>query len=362
MPEIANIFTNRYYQSMKLPQQRVYLDISWRALFKIVALVIGIFAVVFLRDILVMLFAVFILVAALNPLVARLQQYVPRILAVIFLYVLIFAGLALISSLLIPNFVRQLNDLVAASPSIMDHLRPYVDGYSPQRAHFFDQAVTSASDQLKIFSSTLLQSTYGLFGAFATLISGVAISFYLLLEEENAKHFFHQILPQKEYEVVYETVNKITSQMGSWVRSELLLMLTVAVANFFLLLILGVHTPLPLATWSGLCELVPVIGPAIGVLPALVVSLTSGNLLQAALVLLLCFVFVQQVEVHILIPRLMGKALGLSPVLVIIALLIGTRLFGFAGALLSVPCAAVISVIVGEYAGLRKMWETRASA
>jgi len=59
---------------------------------------------------------------------------------------------------------------------------------------------------------------------------------------------------------------------------------------------------------------------------------------------------------------LMGKALGLSPVLVIIALLIGTRLFGFAGALLSVPCAAVISVIVGEYAGLRKMWETRASA
>ena len=98
-------------------------------------------------------------------------------------------------------------------------------------------------------------------------------------------------------------------------------------------------------------------GPTLGMLPALIVALTTGNLLQAALVLIISMGVVQQFEAHIVVPKIMGRAVGLSPVLVILALLTGDKLFGLLGAVFAIPIAAIISVVVGEWPQLRKIWE-----
>lgn len=338
--------------------QRVYVDISWRALLKIVVLVASIFAFVVLRDIVTMLLAVFILVAALNPTVMKLQQHMSRPLAVVLIYVILLLVFLGISSLLIPSFIRQLNDLIGAFPTITDHLRStFRDLQINGKSQLINQAMGSLGSTLSSLPGSFLQSTYGFFGSLVTFATGFVISFYLLLEEKNAKDFFYQILPQHRYEVVYQTVSKISNRMGSWVRGQLFLMLFIGVCNFIIYLLIGVRTPLPFALWAGLCELIPMIGPLIGVLPAIVVSLTAGLFLQALLVFLFGYLLLQQVEVHFVLPRVLGRAVGLSPVLVIIALLIGAKLLGLLGALLAVPTAAVISVIVGEWPSLRQLWE-----
>jgi predicted PurR-regulated permease PerM len=347
---------------MNQPPQRVYIDISWRALFKIVIFVIGLFAVFFLRDILVMLFAVFIVVAALNPIIERWQLHMSRGLAVTFLYVILAAIIAFISYLLIPTFFHQLNDLVAALPNIISRAQPLFDSlHTSHYPHLLEQAVNSVSGAASNLSGNILQRTYGLVGSLVTVLTGFVLSFYLLLEERNAKDFFNQILPQNRYDAVYETVSKISDRMGSWVRGQLLLMAIIGVSNLVIYIILGVHAPLALAVWAGLSELIPVAGPVLGVIPPLVVSLTSGNYVQALFVIIFGYFLLQQFEAHFVVPKVMGRAVGLSPVLVIIALLIGIKLMGITGALLAIPTAAVVSVIVGEYPSLRKIWEASSS-
>ena len=344
---------------MTKPPPRVYVDISWRTLFKIIALGVGIFVVILLRDVLEMLFAVFIFVAAVNPTISRLQRHMSRLLAVTLFYVLFAAGISLISALLIPSFIHQLNQLIGAVPLISGKIEPML--LRLQSSHQYSQVVNhafgSVANNLQLLSDNFVQTTYGVVGGIALTLSGIVLSFYLLLEERNAREFFHQILPQNRYEAVYHTVSKISERMGSWIRGELLLMLIIGASNLLVYLVIGLKTPLPLATWAGLCELIPVLGPVMGVIPALVVSLSEGNILQAILVFAGSILLIQQLEAHIVVPKVMGKAVGLSPVLVILALLIGAKLFGLAGALISLPTAAVISVIVGEWPSLRKLWE-----
>jgi predicted PurR-regulated permease PerM len=95
----------------------------------------------------------------------------------------------------------------------------------------------------------------------------------------------------------------------------------------------------------------------LGLLPAVIVALTTGGPVQAILVLVLGYVVIQQLESHIVVPRVMSKAVGLSPVLVILALTVGVKLLGLTGAIIAVPIAAIISVVVGEWSELRKVWE-----
>jgi predicted PurR-regulated permease PerM len=92
--------------------------------------------------------------------------------------------------------------------------------------------------------------------------------------------------------------------------------------------LIGLPSPLPLAIWSGLTELIPYVGPVLGILPALIVAIISENYLGALLVLIFSFLVIQQLESAFLVPRIMGKAVGLSPVLVILSLIIGVKLFG----------------------------------
>lgn len=347
---------------MKEKPQRVLFDVSWQALLKVVALALGLYVLVLLRDILVMLLVVFIFVAAANPTIARWQRRMSRTLAVTLFYVLMVAVLSLVSLLILPTLARQINDLVKAIPDIAARAQPALAALTTGHASYVDQAVQSLTSSLSQVSSRILETTYGVVGGLAFTVSALVLSFYLLLEEKNAREFFNQILPQHRFESVYETVSKISGRMGQWVRAQLLLMLIIGMANLVVYLLLGVPSPLPLAIWAGLCEVIPIVGPLLGVIPAVAVSLTTAGIFKAILVFLAGFVLIQQLEAHVVVPRVMGKAVGLSPVLVILALLIGVQLFGFVGAVLAVPTAAVISVIVGEWPALRRLWEEEPSA
>ena len=340
-----------------MERSRITFDVSWRALIKIVLLGACLYVASLLRDVLVMLLVVFIIVAAVNPTVVFLQKRMSRVFAVSLLYILAAAILGLIALTLLPLFFSQFKELINQVPHFSAALAP---GLARLHANYPGVAVPTLSTLTRSVSdlpSIFVQSAYEVAGSLATIVTGIVISFYLLLEEKNAKEFFHQVLPSDRYRAVYLTVAKISERMGRWVRGEALLMFLIACSSFVLYLVLGVPTPLPLAVWTGLMEAVPVVGGILGILPAVAVTLTVGGPLRALAVFLAYFILIQQAEAHFIVPKIMGKALGLSPVLVIIALLIGVKLFGLLGALVAIPTAAVISVIAGEWPSLRRIWE-----
>ncbi len=342
--------------------QHVNVDISWNALFKVLGLGVAIWVVINLKEIILMLFGVFLFVAMIESSVTRLQKYMSRFLAVLLVYVIGLAVVAVVGAVVIPNLVFQINELASRSiPGLINQSRDML--HAPGNERYLDlvnQAAQNLNGYISTFSSNLLGLTVSIFSNLALIFTALVISFYLLLEEKNAKDALHQILPAHRFQPVYTTISKISERMGQWGRGQLNLMIIIGISNLVLFMILKVPTPLPLAVWAGLCEVLPYIGPFIGLVPAVIVALSGGSLLQALLVLLGSLLLIQQLEAHIVVPRVMSKAVGLSPVIVILALIIGAKLFGLVGAVLAVPVAAVISVIVGEWPHLRPLWESAA--
>ncbi|MEI6477660.1 MAG: AI-2E family transporter [bacterium] len=343
---------------MKRDTGRLMLDISWEALLKVLAFVVGIWAVIALREVIIMLFGSFILVAAVNPTITRWQGKMSRLLAVSLFYTLVVTVLVILASFFVPTFISQMNELVHALPSILDKAQPWLGSYKGSYSGIVNQTVETVKSSLNGLSQSFLETTLSFFGGVVMVVTGAVISFYLLLEEENARAFFRQVLPHNRYEAVYGAVRKIADRMGSWVRGQVILMVIIGLSSLVAYYLLHLSSPLPLAIWAGLCELLPYIGPTIGLFPAVIVALTTGGPVQALLVLLVGYVVIQQIESHIVVPRVMSKAVGLSPVLVIVALTVGVKLFGLVGAVIAVPIAAIISVIAGEWPELRKIWES----
>jgi len=339
------------------PSQRITLDISWTALLKILAMAASLWLVFLLREILIMLVVVFIFVAAVNPTISRMQRYLSRTWAVSLFYLALFLILAALSYAFVPTLVQQVQELTHSLPAITAKLKPALDSIQGNHSTLITKATNSLTASLNAFSAGLVNSTLSFVGGLVTAVAGLVLSFYLLLEEKNAKDFFNQLLPPHRFKAVYTTVTKISERMGDWVSGQVGVIVIIGASNFIGYVLIGVHSPLPLAIWAGLCEVIPYVGPTLGMLPALIVALTTGNLLQAALVLIISMGVVQQFEAHIVVPKIMGRAVGLSPVLVILALLTGDKLFGLLGAVFAIPIAAIISVVVGEWPQLRKIWE-----
>ena len=134
--------------------------------------------------------------------------------------------------------------------------------------------------------------------------------------------------------------------MGMWLRGQLFLSFIVGLLVYIGLLILGVKYALVLALIAAILEIIPFIGPTIAAIPAILVGLTD-SWIKALVVVILYFV-VQQLENHIIVPKVMQKAVGLNPIVVIIVIMVGAKLGGIVGALIAVPVAAAIGVFVGD--------------
>lgn len=340
-------------------ENRVSYDISWEALLKVAAFLAALWALFVLKGVFLFMLVAFIFVAAVNPTIVYLQRYMSRSLAVILFYVVLVLLMLGVLSLFIPLVVHQINELVRTYPALVDRFRPYLsEGQADEYRAILTQISDSAGRALTSFSQGIIERGASFFGGLITFLTFLVITFYLLLEERNAKDFFHQVLPRHRFQAVYVTVQKISEKMGFWIRGQVVLMVIIGLANYLVFVALGVPTPLPLAIWAGFTEIIPYVGPVLGVIPAVGVALINGDILQAVLIIAICWGLIQQLEASFVVPRVMGKAIGLSPVLVILSILVGVQLFGVLGAVIAVPAAAIVSVIVEEWPNLRKLWKS----
>ncbi len=332
--------------------EKVKFDISWSTIAKIA---LGVFAIWFLyaiREIAVLFFIVLVIVAALGPLVDRMSKYIPRVLALILLTLFFLGLLTAVGFLIIPPIVNQISQLAINLPVIITKFGPFYTNIQ-QSISSYQESLFNVSSQIGRVTSGIYSTTIGFFSGIVAIFTILVLSFYMLLERDSIHGFFHSIVPDEHKDRVIEVIRKISFKMGSWLRGQFMLMSIVGVLDGVALAILGVPYALTLAVWGGLTEVIPYVGPWLGMIPAIIIAYTISPL--KAILVLAIYVVIQQMESQFLAPKIMGRAVGLSPVIIILALLIGAKLMGILGVVIAVPAAAAVSVILQEWPELKKL-------
>ncbi len=310
------------------------IEISIRTVLFTLALLAGLWVVGQILDILFLLFIAFLLMTALHPLVVFLERFrIPRVLGILLIYAVAFGffGVSFVSSA--PALINQSGRLIVELPSFIARVLPY-----------WNIDAAAISQQIQPIGESLVKVTLGIFSNILAVITVLVFTFYFLLERRHAEEILTSIFGTEVAKQVLAVLRSIERRLGAWVRGQLLLMTVVGVLSYVGLLILHIEFALPLAILAGLLELVPMIGPILSAVPAVLVALATSPLLALSVVAL--YIVVQQLENNLLVPFIMKKSVGFAPILTIVILMVGGRLAGLAGAILSIPIALVVQEIV----------------
>lgn len=268
-------------------------------------------------------------------------------LAAVVTYLFLIVLLALTFFLVIPPLIKEIQKFIEKIPEYANTLNlQYSNSQLPviSNEELTNVLTTNLNSVLGNVLNFLISTVNGLLTFFTIAI----LSFYLLLERDRVKSNLFRFFPHLPKERVTHIADKVEKKIGAWLRGELILMLIVGSLTFLGLTLLKIEYALPLAIIAGLLEAVPVIGPVISSIPAIFVTLVSADPIAAVGVAAL-YIIIQQLENNILVPKVMEGTVGLSPLVTILALLVGASLFGIVGAILAVPVATMIAAIVEDF-------------
>jgi len=317
----------------------------WQVLGIIAALILA-YAI---RDVLILIFIALILAAVLEPAVQYLvNKRFPKTVAILVWYFIIIGLLTFIFAVMVPPITRQISQLNQFFPyRYTNNLNSWTTYSQPTATVNLLEQLTGFLRQWRDAAGSsgvnIVSGIFSLFGGFLSFVSVLVMTFYMLLERDGLKKLIICLTPILWREKALRLLQRMQDKMGLWVRGQLLLMLSIGVLTYVGLLILGVKYALVLALVAGLLEIVPIVGPITSAIPAVVTAF--GQSPTKALMVFILYVVIQQAEGHILVPKIMSKSLGLSPVIVIIAILIGAKLGGITGTLLAVPAVTALSVL-----------------
>lgn len=308
----------------------------------------------YLRDLVLIVLTAIVIASAMEPAVhAFVRRGITRLLAVIVMYILLAVTLFALLFFFIPPvlsdaavFLEQLPETIVSL-----NISEATGGLLPWGS-VADQV--SSAQVLQNLSKLLADSTGGalttlsaIFGGITSFILIVVFSFYFSVQETGVDDFLRVVTPVKEQAYVLHLWKRSQEKIGKWMQGQLILALIVGVLLYLGLTILGVPYALLLAVLAAVFELIPVFGQILAAIPAVAIGLGTGGVTEALLIIGL-YVLVQQFEAHLIYPVVVKKVVGIPPLMVILALLIGFQLFGFLGVLLSVPLAAALLEFVSD--------------
>ncbi len=330
------------------------IEISWASLWRVFFFAFFILILYLSREVFLGLFLALIISSGLDPIVDSLERLkIPRTVSVISIFFLFCFSLVVILYALVPRLIIDIN-----SALINLHSKPTSQGWF---APFVDLATTrSLSDTVGKISRQVLAGEASPIGFFTQAIGSIALiltivisSFYLSLSRDGVERFIRVVFPRDYEETALRLYARSRKQVAAWFRTQIFLSVLVGFLVWISMLILGVPHALILGLLAAMLEIVPFVGPMIAGGAAVAVAFTqSPNL---ALVTLIVFVAIQQLEGHFFVPLLMKRSVGLHPVIVILSLIIGGQLEGVLGVLIAVPAAAVFQEIVEDWSNQRRV-------
>lgn len=305
-------------------------------------IVTGIF-LIRIKEILIILFISYIVMTAFRPAVLFLnKRKLPYVFSALIPYIILCIFLLMLILPLYPFFVAQIQSLVNNFPVFLEK--------SSQAVGFrinYSNIDSSINTFFRTVGGNLFSITGQVFGGIISVTTIIVVSFYLLLYHDRFEKLIVHLFPQDKKEQARETFLKIEEKLGKWLRGQFILSLLIGIISWIFLSFIGIEYALPLAFIAGLLEVIPMIGPVLAAVPAVIVALTISPGL--AVTVIIGYIFIQTIESNIIVPKIMQSAVGLNPLVIIIAILIGGNLLGIWGALLSVPFVSVATIILSEF-------------
>lgn len=304
------------------------------------------------RDALLIIYISMLVAIGLSPLVARLEQRrartqrLPRWAAILIVYLVIVGALASVAIMVVPPLVTQAREMWAALPTLLHQGQQWL----LQRGWISRElTVQEAVQQSPVGGDavgTVLSAVWGLVGGVFGVVTILILAFYLLVDFESLMRFFIRLFPRWRRDRVNDATHRVTAKVSAWLGGQILLATIIGSSAALGLGLMGVPYFYVLALLAGFGEMIPVVGPVLSAIPAVLVALTVSP--KLALAVLIFFLVQQQIENHLLVPKVMSRQVGISPVIVITALMIGGSLLGIVGAILAVPTAAILQVLFEE--------------
>jgi predicted PurR-regulated permease PerM len=308
------------------------------------------------RTIFVGLFLALILSSGIDPVITWMQKKgLPRTIGVTLVFLFLILFVVLLVYAIVPRLVIDLNSILLnlrSQPALSGWTAPFLDlSYANSIESVFSELSRRVIGGDTAPVEFLAQALGGLGLAMGILVS----AFYLSLNQSGVDRFIRIVMPKDYEETILRIYERSRNKVAIWFRTQIILSVFVGTVVWASMSILGVKHAILLGFLAGTLEIIPFVGPIVAGAVAVVSALTVSTSL--AIITSVVFIVIQQVEAHLFVPVVMRRSVGLHPVMVITALLIGAQLEGILGVLIAVPAAAVFQEVVEDWSSRRQSQE-----
>lgn len=325
----------------------IRIDISLRTIVYVLLAVASVWVIAKLTSVLIVVVVALILVGTIEPLVAWLEKRgLGRSLALALVFVVFALTLVGLIILTVPPLISQLFQLISDAPHSRDKLVAWLSGFDGTKSLVksvksipLDDLAASAAKSVVGYSTVVLS-------AIGYSLTTMFLAIYILADPVRSKSLIYAVVARRHHIKLARILIEMKIIVGGYMRGQLITSAAITVFTFVLLTIFGVENALAIAIFAGLTDVIPFVGGLIASAP--VIAAVSGSGVVAMISVASIMLVYQEFESRLLVPRVYGRVLRISPAVVLIALLVGGTLMGILGALLALPVAAGLQMLVRQ--------------
>ncbi len=349
-----------YSLFMSFEHKTIHVNITTGAIIRIILFILLGLLLYKIRNILFLLLVSIVIATFVDAIARRLKRYrFPRTLSVVLVFLIMIIGLAAIVYAVVPTLFSEISHALTVLSKYVpqDKLKAIID---PNAIKSIDNFINTVGSQVPVsqvasttkalitnVSGTFYGAIQALFGSVANLMLILVLSFYLSIQERGIEGFLKLIMPIKYEEYVVDLWQRSSRKIAYWLRGQMLLAILIAIITFCVLYLLNVPYALILSLLTMVCELIP-FGMIFATIPAVLAGFSAGGM-ELGLIVLLFFFLLQQLEGYVLVPIMNRRTTGISPLMVILALLIGGSLAGFWGLVLAMPVSLFLMELMNDF-------------
>lgn len=336
-------------------EQSQTLSISWESIIKLFVAIFVLYFIYLGRDIVLWFLFGLAISVLLEPAIDLLQRLkMPKMLSIIMVYFSIFGALGLLIYLTAPAFIVELKQFSQYLPNYFNQISPYLQNIGFDITESFSGLTQFLVDGLQESSKGVLNAIMAFFGGLSSTAFILAIAFFISVEDKAIEKFLILVSPKKYEDKISSFFMMAQNKVAGWFGARILACLYVGIGSFIVFYIFDIKYAFMLALISSILNFIPYIGPLFTFLILTLFIMVSSGSWMVVLYVLVSVILVQMTENWILTPLLMKKLINIPPVLVLIALVLGAKLFGFLGAIFAVPVCGIFYEFLKEILEKRK--------
>jgi len=338
------------------------INIATNTILRVVLILLLLVFIFLIRSVIIIFLFALIIASAIAPIVNFLEKLkIPRVIGTLLVYILVIGILALIIYLIIPGITHDVKNLTSTLPQYIEKVSDKFDALKNVSSKYqviitrIQESLQGLGNYLKGKSGAFLSTAFGIFGGVFSFVLILVVSFYISVLKKGVQRILTAIIPIHYRDHILDLWERAQKKFGRWLQGQVILGLIIGVLVYIGLSLLNIKFALLLAVLAGALEIFPYIGPVLAAVPAVIIGFLQAPILGLWVAVL--YIVIQQLENYAITPLVIGKVVGLNPVVVIMALLVGGQLGGILGMILAVPLAAVFAEFLKDMIKKRKELE-----